>query len=688
MLHKLKNFASSFILFLLLFFCLPFPLFGASLDETNLLKFALKAYNDGLYDLAIEEFEKYVKQYPKGEEADLAAFLIGESFRSKKNLDEAMKAYKRVTDSYPQSDFADDALYLQGKLAYEKGNDSNAAELLQAFTVKYPKSAFMPLALYWLGEAHFHLKAYQKAIIAYQKIVESYPKSEVTDYSFYSLGWSYQLLGDYPKALANLKKVEALFPESKVLRSSQIKVGEILFSLKEYANVVKQFEPLLKKEGNSEQQDSLLFYLAESYYNLGEYDKSGKTYQGFLSKFPGHTLIEDALYGLAWSFYKGEQYAEAAETFQKLSGQFPKSHYLEVALFRSAIAYSQRGRREEALAFYEKVVEQFPDGQSSLPSLIAIGRISFDLKKLDRSLEAYKKLLTFPSIPSEVQLLAHATIAQISLLLGKHEEAIVHYTSLLEGGAKSDYLLDALYGRGVAYYTLQGFKKAADDFQALLKEDTNKRYQEREKTLLYLSQSHVKLEMWEEALSAYETLLKEYPDSSYAPDALYYSALLLDRLKRVDKAIEAYERFNKNYPRQAEEKEYNGYLRGGRLLHQQGRVPESIISLLKASQSKNGAIAAESTYWLAEAYISQKEYDKAIERLQAIPQTYPSYKSWTNVAYSRVGVLYEEQERWDDAVKAYKSVRENQGDEGLVKKARERIAAIEKFKISRGQRSG
>ena len=76
-----------------------------------------QAYGDyaaGLYDLAVDGFTAFIRDFPKHDQADDAQFLIGRSYLQDAKNDKAVEAFDKVIRTYPMSNSIPDAYYLKG----------------------------------------------------------------------------------------------------------------------------------------------------------------------------------------------------------------------------------------------------------------------------------------------------------------------------------------------------------------------------------------------------------------------------------------------------------------------------------------------------------------------------------------------------------------------------------------------
>jgi TolA-binding protein len=82
---------------------------------------ARQDFSTGKYDLALQEFQDYLKYFPDTELAPNAIFYQGEIAYTQKRFDDAVKLYSNVIDNYPKSFKMTASLYKRG-LTYLQTN--------------------------------------------------------------------------------------------------------------------------------------------------------------------------------------------------------------------------------------------------------------------------------------------------------------------------------------------------------------------------------------------------------------------------------------------------------------------------------------------------------------------------------------------------------------------------------------
>ena len=91
---------------------------GAGISPSKAYDAAFNDYTSGQFDLAIQGFEFYIREFPTSPRAADAQLGIGNSYYSLGNYKDAVTAYQKVTTSYGQSNAAPQAWYKLG-LSYE-----------------------------------------------------------------------------------------------------------------------------------------------------------------------------------------------------------------------------------------------------------------------------------------------------------------------------------------------------------------------------------------------------------------------------------------------------------------------------------------------------------------------------------------------------------------------------------------
>jgi tol-pal system protein YbgF len=106
----------------------------------SLYKNALTDYNAGRHDLAMQQFQDYLKYYPNTELAGNAQFYVADLEYRQKNYQAAVAGYDKVIEQYPEGNKVRAALLKKGYAHLELGQRDAGVAALRTLIQRYPRS--------------------------------------------------------------------------------------------------------------------------------------------------------------------------------------------------------------------------------------------------------------------------------------------------------------------------------------------------------------------------------------------------------------------------------------------------------------------------------------------------------------------------------------------------------------------
>lgn len=113
---------------------------GAAAPPKELYSQAYADYARGNYDLAVQEFQEYIKAYPDTDFSDNAQYWIGESLYGKQKYADAVEAWNALLRDFPSSDKLPDARVKKGMALEKLGRRSQALLEYRYVVDRYPNS--------------------------------------------------------------------------------------------------------------------------------------------------------------------------------------------------------------------------------------------------------------------------------------------------------------------------------------------------------------------------------------------------------------------------------------------------------------------------------------------------------------------------------------------------------------------
>jgi TolA-binding protein len=113
---------------------------GNAPSAASLYANAMRDKMSGSDDIALQEFNDYVKYYGNTDTAPNAQYYIGEIFYNRKDYDNALKAFDMVLERYPENNKTLDATYMKGRTLVQMGERTKGADEFRAVCKKAPQS--------------------------------------------------------------------------------------------------------------------------------------------------------------------------------------------------------------------------------------------------------------------------------------------------------------------------------------------------------------------------------------------------------------------------------------------------------------------------------------------------------------------------------------------------------------------
>lgn len=101
---------------------------------------AYRDYTGGRLDLAIQEFQEYLKWFKQTELAPNAQFYIGDIYLRQNDTDNAIKAFDAVLEQYSEGNKTPDAHFMKARALFQAGQKTNAANEYCEVVRRYPNS--------------------------------------------------------------------------------------------------------------------------------------------------------------------------------------------------------------------------------------------------------------------------------------------------------------------------------------------------------------------------------------------------------------------------------------------------------------------------------------------------------------------------------------------------------------------
>jgi len=189
------------------------PVVGNTQVDSD-LKFGLELFKNKMYDLAEEQFNKFLQEYPTSPSASQAHYYL------------AMSQFEQKKFTAASSNF-------------------------QNFAMQYSSDPLAPTAWVNAGESYAKDGDYANAALSYERLQVFYPKDNRAASSLSSAAKYFELSGDTSRAEISLLTLEQEYPTSPGYFKATLQLGNLYFSSGQELKAEDQFKALLSSDNDS-----------------------------------------------------------------------------------------------------------------------------------------------------------------------------------------------------------------------------------------------------------------------------------------------------------------------------------------------------------------------------------------------------------------------------------------------------
>ena len=648
------------------------------LSEDAIFKLGECEHNLGDYEKASVYFKKYILQYPHSTRMGKAFFYIAEEHYYLENFLEAVTYYAKAADitydnkliylsnvsmgwSYlklgkydlslksfetaetlaKEEEILSDDIYLgKASLYSEMGENEKALKAYSTLIEKFPHSPRIAEA--YLGKANLSYTArdYDAAAKEYIALIEEYSekedKAQILEKAYYGLAWTYLKAGQTEKSIETFQNIINKTDRDIVKVSALTQIGDAYHEIGQLNKAIGIYDDILRNYPDSLYTDYAQFRQGMALIKLNQFDAATLSLKSLQANFPTSKYVNDANYYLAVAQFKKEDWQNAAHYAENyLNNASEPDIYIVEAHYLQALSYFNLTEYQKALKKFQYITKTYPDQKIIFnSSLLNIAKCHYHS---GNEKEALKRLISI------TQKFPGTEIAKESFLwLGNHffektqfKTAVEYYKQFIDLFPDSDKIDVVQYEIGQAYQAMNQFDKAIAHYK-LVGNSFSKELHTKAK--LAIADIFSKVNSDQEAIKTYENIAVDSPE--FIRDAYFNIAQIHKSKQNLRKAIDFYEK------------------------------------ALTSKKNSSKINDEELQFYIADLYEVLNKTNKAVELYLKIPYLSKEDSIWSVKAYLRVARIFENADKWEQAITTYKKVVDYNIDES--KYAEERINWINK----------
>ncbi len=548
-------------------------------------------------------------------------------------------------------------------LAIEK-----ASKILQL----YPTSKYADDAVMILGQSFFFKQEYLKAQRKFDELIANFPRSNLAPQARLWLAKTNIELRDYTGAERVLRELQKNPRRGGLNEEAQSLLGEIYFRREMYSLAAQEFEVASKELDDKTLRGRSLMRLGECYQKIGNLQGAVESFRLATSLGGDQDFKFQSSFQFAVALKQEKQYDNALNIFQSLLAEFPTYKDIPLIKVQIADAYHGQGKIDEAKRLYGEIIELHPRTEAAAAAYFYLGDIyERDEKDFVKAQENYDKVRKENLRSDKVNEATRRSksIGEFAKLKQSIADLETQRQNLKAGEPPAIAATDTantLRSRRRGGAVKASAATAQPTVESLAGDLAKNKIQMAQ---LYYFQ----FDQLDAAIPVYFDVAENFPDSPYAPQALYSLAYIFDNLKNRPATRDSILRvLAQKYPNSP-----------------QGKVARRKAGMITDSTSFLGAVPELNDFLVAENLLfDENEPARAIAAHQSFIEKYPLSPYLPKSLYA-LGWIFEN--RLGDGRQAYEAYRqlvEKFPDTDFAKDVRAKLAAAEKeFKSSEGKKT-
>ena len=655
--------------------------FNPGQQEASMVLYAMISYETGFNDDALRELTTLLATFPRTQYKDEANTLISSLLLKTNKYGEALRhldavatkddkywpVYQRATFGYAVE-------------AFRKG-ETNEAMKYFSLSLQHPVNAdYEAAAYFWKGEIAYRLHQYTEVITYSQDFISRSGKANAekisplatTQHAYLNMGYAAMETQNYNAAQGYFSHAQEHKGHDAYSGTvATLREADAVFMQKNYSRAISLYDKIISTDPEdadyASYQKSILLGLQ------GKNTEKIALLQSLVKKTPPSAYGNYARYEIAVTYIEADRYGLALPFLEELVDATDKS-FAPKAWMKIGFTEQQLNDNAKAIDAYKHVVTDYPTSLERLPALDALKSLYIQSNQPG----AYAQMLRDNNLPSADSSSVDSTYyaaAEAQFAAGKWDNARQAFADYLQQYPNGIFAVKAHYYRAESNYQIRNYSEARRDYDITL----------------------------------------SYPWNDFSENSVRHAASIAYDAKDYAAAYNYYLAYHNNATNaQSNEASYSGLVKSGfnsgkyretkmyadSLLAMPGISAETINDALfykartlqhmdssdaaitiykQLSANKNGEIAAESRYHIAEILLQQDKLKEAEAAANETIQLSPGYDYWIVKSYLLLSDVLVKEKDYFNAKATLESIAKHTKIQELKLEAAKKLEEVKKL---------
>jgi tetratricopeptide (TPR) repeat protein len=614
------------------------PSGGAGSPADSALDRANNLYSRKLYDLAIPEFEAFLIADSTSPARDAALFRVAECHRMAGNAAASRAAYEKLVMQFQTGEFAAAGAYRLGEILAAQKLHQPAAIQFDLAAREAKELGIRLAAAYFAARSFDALNQNQSAEDRYRAVVATEGANPYRENAALALAAIQLKQGKKQAALETCEFLATTASSPEVASRSTLQAARLAAELSSTLKALQLFDKAASGSQEPAIKSEATLAALRLRYDSGDFRGITQMGEG-IERDIAPSARPDALGILAAAWRRIGSEDQAKRVYDRIVSENPSAASAEVRYQRLLSLYATKD--PQLVAEVDRFLAGTNDPKQSASASLLKAEALFQKPDYAAAAKAYAPLVENLSLKPEQRSAALYKLAWALDASGDSAGAIRAYTAFAEKYPGDKLAATAVLQRGLARQKAQAHAEALADFEEVIT-----RFQfSKEVEIAFLQKALTlgQLKKYPEMATAFQELLKRYPNSAAAAQAHFWLGWVAFENKDYKQAIALLDKArlldSKNYTDRATL----------RILLAYYQLHDRTAAGREADNYKGGAIPAEIAVWLAQGHLDDKKFSKAEKLLTPLLQNPDAVSSdaWILISETKLALA-----KYDEASQA------------------------------------
>ena len=288
-----------------------------------------------------------------------ALFAEATAYADAQRLADAREAFSAYLKEFPKGPNADTAGYMLGATALEQNDPATAAGYFGRMLADQPTSTMASEMRFLLANAEFAQSKYDEAQKDYEKYQADYPSGAHREEAFYRVALGTLFAGNYDDALKRINDYMQRYPNGAFITDAKYRRALCLYAAQKNDETITACRDWLAHYPQDTERGEVLSLLGDAQAASGHQDEALDAYTQSYKAATSDEVLGYSILEAAKILQKRGDWPAVGKMFEEFVHEHPDHPMVATAMFWIVRADTKEGKTDEAKQFLADNIKKF-----------------------------------------------------------------------------------------------------------------------------------------------------------------------------------------------------------------------------------------------------------------------------------------------------------------------------------------